>query len=316
MRDHGPLEPPALHALAAGLAEGLEAIHSCGLTHRDLKPDNIILGADGPRIIDFGIARAPDAMRVTRTGTPVGTPSYMSPEQTEGVPVGPASDMFSLGTVLAYAATGANPFAGPSLASVVRRLIGPMPDLEGVPTEELRSLVLSCWHHDPDRRPSPTEVLSRFADTDLSDAWPPAPPAAFAVGATKPMATEVLAPLPPTLVVTAVPGTGSTTALAALARKARRADEAEEPRAALLAHRALAADNARVLGPHHPDTLLCRQSTAFWLGRAGDLRGAVDALRDLEEECSRVLGSDHESTLKAREDLAYWKQAALETPPL
>lgn len=72
VRDHGPSEPPSPHALTAGLAEGLEAIHSCGLTHRDLKPDNIILGADDPRIIDFGIARAPDTVRVTRTGMPVG----------------------------------------------------------------------------------------------------------------------------------------------------------------------------------------------------------------------------------------------------
>lgn len=189
----------------------------------------------------------------------------MSPEQTEDVPVSPASDMFSLGTVLAYAATGANPFAGPSLTSVVRRLLGPVPDPDGIPTQELRSLP-PCWQHDPDRRPSLAEVLSRFEDTDLSDARSPAPLTTLVGGTTRPMATEVLAPPPPALVFTAVPGADSKV-LAALSQRARRADEAEEPRAALLAHRALHLERLRLVG--HTTPTPCSVDRAPLSGWAG-----------------------------------------------
>ncbi|WP_344984079.1 serine/threonine-protein kinase, partial [Thermobifida alba] len=111
VHQRGPLDEQVLRTLAAGLAEGLAAIHGCGLVHRDFKPGNIILAADGPRIIDFGIARPTDASTMTQTGAVIGTLSYMSPEQIGGSPVGPASDIFSFGTVLAFAATGRSPFA-------------------------------------------------------------------------------------------------------------------------------------------------------------------------------------------------------------
>src|ERR1700733_13701381 len=107
---YGPLPPERVRALGAGLAEGLAAIHAHGLVHRDLKPGNVIVAEDGPRIIDFGIARAVDATGLTSTGTVVGTFSYMSPEQVRGDPVLPASDVFSLGCVLGFAATGRPPF--------------------------------------------------------------------------------------------------------------------------------------------------------------------------------------------------------------
>ncbi|KOX15613.1 WD40 repeat domain-containing serine/threonine protein kinase [Nocardiopsis sp. NRRL B-16309] len=163
VREHGPMTPPALHGLATGLAEGLEAIHACGLVHRDLKPANIILADDGPRIIDFGIARPLDADSMTTQGAVFGTLPYMSPEQTDGSRVGPASDVFSLGTVLAYAATGTNPFSGATMAETLRRLISPPPD-PGEFDPDIRTLIGQCWDHDPDRRPTPSQILNRFEE--------------------------------------------------------------------------------------------------------------------------------------------------------
>jgi serine/threonine protein kinase len=106
----GPLPDDAVLKLAAGLAEALRVIHHCGLVHRDLKPGNVLLAADGPRVIDFGIARALDGTALTSAESLLGTPSYMSPEQAQSQPAGPASDVFSLGGVLYFAATGTSPF--------------------------------------------------------------------------------------------------------------------------------------------------------------------------------------------------------------
>jgi len=115
--DHGPLPVASVLALAAGLAAGLGAIHAARVVHRDLKPSNVLLARDGPRVIDFGISRATEAASLTRSGTVMGSPGFMSPEQAEGREVGPASDMFSLGAVLTFAATGECPFGtGPAVA--------------------------------------------------------------------------------------------------------------------------------------------------------------------------------------------------------
>ena len=120
---YGPLPEVAVWRLAAGLAEALRAVHACGLVHRDLKPGNVLLAADGPHVIDFGISRAFEGTAVTSTGMVVGTPGYMSPEQAEGQQAGPPSDVFSLGCVLAYAATGLAPFGGGSAASILYRVV-------------------------------------------------------------------------------------------------------------------------------------------------------------------------------------------------
>jgi serine/threonine protein kinase len=106
VREHGPLPMPSLLPLGAGLAKALAAIHAAGIVHRDLKPSNVLLATDGPRVIDFGISHAVEATTLTQTGAVMGSPGYMSPEQAQGRPVGPASDVFSLGAVLAFAATG------------------------------------------------------------------------------------------------------------------------------------------------------------------------------------------------------------------
>ncbi|MCF3106714.1 protein kinase [Streptomyces roseoverticillatus] len=159
----GPLDAPAVLRLGAGLAEGLAAIHKCGLVHRDLKPGNVILADDGPRIIDFGIARAVDASSLTATGTVIGTYSYMSPEQIRADRAGAASDVFSLGSVLAFAATGRGPFDAPTLIEVVQRILDGAPALDGVDDGALRGLITACLAKEPEGRPAVGELPARFA---------------------------------------------------------------------------------------------------------------------------------------------------------
>ena len=149
---HGALPELAVWRLGAGLAEALRAVHACGLVHRDLKPANVLLAADGPHVIDFGISRAFDGTQLTAVGMVVGTPGYMSPEQAEGALVGPASDVFSLGCVLAFAASGNAPFGGGSAASVLYRVVTGRPDLTSVP-EKLREVISACLAKDPKQRP-------------------------------------------------------------------------------------------------------------------------------------------------------------------
>ena len=149
---HGALPELAVWRLGAGLAEALRAVHACGLVHRDLKPANVLLAADGPHVIDFGISRAFDGTQLTAVGMVVGTPGYMSPEQAEGALVGPASDVFSLGCVLAFAASGNAPFGGGSAASVLYRVVTGRPDLTSVP-EKLREVISACFAKDPKQRP-------------------------------------------------------------------------------------------------------------------------------------------------------------------
>jgi DNA-binding beta-propeller fold protein YncE len=159
----GPLPPDEVRALGAGLAEGLAAIHAAGLVHRDLKPGKVILAEDGPRIIDFGIARAIGASAFTTAGVVVGTLSYMSPEQVRGDPVMPASDVFSLGSVLAFAATGRAPFGADSPAAIIFRIAGRPPDLAGVTDPGLRELIAGCLAKSPGDRPTVRAVLASLA---------------------------------------------------------------------------------------------------------------------------------------------------------
>ena len=147
----GPLAEAAVWRLAAGLADALRAVHGCGLVHRDLKPGNVLLAADGPHVIDFGISRAFEGTALTSAGMVVGTPGYMSPEQAEGQQAGPPSDVFSLGCVLAYAATGNAPFGGGSAASILYRVVTAEPDLGGIPAG-LGQVITACLSKDPAKR--------------------------------------------------------------------------------------------------------------------------------------------------------------------
>lgn len=164
----GPLGGAELRALGAGLAEGLTAIHACGLVHRDLKPSNVIMAEDGPRIIDFGIARAVDASRITTAGAVVGTYAYMSPEQVRGDPGGPASDVFSLGSTMVFAATGRPPFGSEPMLAVMYRIANEPADLRGVPEGPFWRLIADCLEKNQDSRPDLGVFLPRFTDPGLA----------------------------------------------------------------------------------------------------------------------------------------------------
>ncbi|MFJ4666913.1 serine/threonine-protein kinase [Kitasatospora purpeofusca] len=169
VREYGPLTDPAVRTLGAVLAQALEHVHGLGLVHRDVKPSNVLLTLDGPRLIDFGIARALDAATgLTQSGFVVGSPGFMSPEQANGRPVGPPGDVFSLGAVLAYAATGVHPFGeGVSAAVLLYRVVHEEPDLTGLAPGPLRSIVLDCLAKDPALRPTPRR-LRELLDPDGS----------------------------------------------------------------------------------------------------------------------------------------------------
>ncbi|WP_371653529.1 MULTISPECIES: serine/threonine-protein kinase [unclassified Streptomyces] len=166
-RDFGPLPEPSLLVLADRLALALTDIHSAGLVHRDLKPSHVLLAMDGPRVIDFGIAGAVAALSesdMAGTGVIVGSPGFMSPEQIQGKPVTPAGDVFCLGAVLAYAATGRMAFGLPDsgLGMMLFRVVHEEPDLVGVPAS-LLPVVRACLHKDPERRPTPEQLAGHLA---------------------------------------------------------------------------------------------------------------------------------------------------------
>ncbi|MFJ3976093.1 serine/threonine-protein kinase [Streptomyces sp. NPDC090021] len=175
----GVLPEDVVRRLAAGLTSALAEIHRAGLVHRDLKPDNVLLAEDGVRVIDLGIARATEGEAegeagLTRTGFVVGSPAYMSPEQAEGHPLTPASDVFSLGSLLVMALTGRSPFAGASTLKTLYDVAHGEPDLGGVP-EGLRDLVGRCLAKDPAARPSSAELRELIGPVNPSGRqWPSA----------------------------------------------------------------------------------------------------------------------------------------------
>ncbi|MFH8371707.1 ABC transporter substrate-binding protein [Streptomyces sp. NPDC018031] len=208
---HGPLPEPAVLALGAGLAEALEAIHTAGVVHRDLKPSNVLLAADGPRVIDFGISVVAETSALTRAGTLIGTPGFMSPEQLRGRPVHTAGDVFSLGAVLVFAATGVGPFGVGSTHGVLFRTVYEPPDTAALPPGRLLELATWCLAKDPAERPTVPALTDEFAQAlgdpqELAEvlaggAWlpravahtlagTPVPPAAGAPGGRNPGGTS------------------------------------------------------------------------------------------------------------------------------
>jgi hypothetical protein len=173
----GPLPDRTVLAMAAGLAEGLNAIHAAGVIHRDLKPGNVLMAPDGPRIIDFGISSAAEAAALTDTGVFIGSPGFMSPEQAEGMPVGPLSDIFSLAGVLTYAARGEGPFGGGETAALLYRVVHGTPNLDRIPAR-IRPLIGRCLSREARARPTAAQFLAELsaaypAAADLTD-WLPA----------------------------------------------------------------------------------------------------------------------------------------------
>ncbi len=176
----GPMQVRPALALAAGLAEGLSAIHAAGVVHCDLKPSNVLLSPDGPRVIDFGVSRAAEATSLAGADLVVGSPGFMSPEQAMGEEIGPPSDIFSLGAVLTFAATGGGPFGQGSSPELAYRLVYGPPDLGQLPAV-LRPLVEPCLARDPGQRPTAEEVLAVANAGQPVPGWlPGAPLGAFA----------------------------------------------------------------------------------------------------------------------------------------
>ncbi|MFT9479347.1 PQQ-binding-like beta-propeller repeat protein [Streptomyces sp. Mo3] len=217
---HGAWPEPSALALGAALAEALEAVHGADVVHRDLKPSNVLLAANGPRLIDFGISLAAEATKLTETGATIGTPGFMSPEQLAGDTVGAASDVFALGAVLAYAATGSGPFGGGPAHALNYRVVHEEPDLTGLPPR-LADVVARCLAKDPGQRPTVPDLvaeLSRAAQAEAADGsstrvgWLPEP---VTTEITRRQAEPLVAPtgqatvedVPPTVRATApVPG--------------------------------------------------------------------------------------------------------------
>ncbi|MFG2991327.1 serine/threonine-protein kinase [Streptomyces sp. NPDC048257] len=178
VKKDGVLDGAVVHRLAAGLASALAEIHRAGLIHRDLKPDNVLLTEDGVRVIDLGIARATEAESegdtgLTRTGWVIGSPAFMSPEQAESKSLTPASDVFSLGSVLVMAVTGTSPFAGTSTLRTLYDVVHSTPDLSAVPAG-LRAIVERCLAKDPAARPTPAQLLELLGPVaPAGRQWPP-----------------------------------------------------------------------------------------------------------------------------------------------
>ncbi|WP_460370826.1 serine/threonine-protein kinase, partial [Actinocorallia lasiicapitis] len=204
----GPRDPGRLRRLAVGTMTALAAIHAAGIVHRDFKPHNVLIGADGPRVIDFGIARVFGGQH-TAAGMVIGTIVYMAPEQVAGGDIGPAADLFAWAATMVFAASGRPPFGTNGTAEVMYRIVNGEPDLPALPAD-LRAVVLDCLAKDPAARPTAKEVLLRLiGDADVPPTVPaprtgeetvtdprPAGPRSFEP------ATEVYAPAP-TLAVSA-----------------------------------------------------------------------------------------------------------------
>ena len=197
--ENGPMPEAMVFRLIAGVAEALQAIHAAGVVHRDLKPSNVLLAPDGPRVIDFGIARALEATALTRSGMMVGSPQFMAPEQIRDQPVTPAIDVFALGSLAAYAARGRPPFGEGHSAALSYRVLHEPPGLDGCPAQ-LRALIESCLRKDAGARPAPGQILEFcLAHTPgTADAgWsPPSPALAATATPEAPPQQTVVAPQP------------------------------------------------------------------------------------------------------------------------
>ncbi|MFF6942126.1 serine/threonine-protein kinase [Streptomyces lavendulae] len=181
VRRHGPLPVRTVLLLVAGIAEALQVIHGAGVVHRDLKPANVLIAGDGPRVIDFGIARAADAVALTGAGLRIGTAAFMAPEQALGLPVTPATDVFALGALAAYVAGGSPPFGEGPESGALYRVVHEHPDLTRIP-RDLHDLVAWCLAKRPEDRPGTAALIAAVhahpsvgPRPEFTDGWLPRP---------------------------------------------------------------------------------------------------------------------------------------------
>lgn len=215
---YGPLPPRTVLTLVCGVAEALQAIHAVHVVHRDLKPSNVLLSPDGPQVIDFGIARAVDATPLTGTGVRIGTPLFMAPEQALGQPATPAVDVFALGGLALFAATGGTPFGDGPDPAVLYRVVHDEPRLDGCPPE-LRDLIARCLAKDPAHRPTPRALVAELQHTRSDAPWlPPAVTGALPAYAGPP--TPAPARRSPAFGLGAVAGVAAATAIVVAAATA------------------------------------------------------------------------------------------------
>ena len=231
VREHGPLSGANLRAFAVGAAEALRAIHGAGIVHRDLKPGNVVLGVDGPKVLDFGIARAMAETAITRTGELFGTPGWVAPELLRGGGPSPAADVFAWGGLVAFAATGRNPFGGGSVETVAVRVLDGRPDLDGVPTD-LMPLVVAAMGNEPIRRPGVEDTLSELLDVRHETRDPQDGPEVATTLVTRLLRDDWEAPPPPTVLTP--PGGDTPPARTGRAFAPRRESRPGRRRAALI----------------------------------------------------------------------------------
>ncbi|MGW8888532.1 serine/threonine-protein kinase [Streptomyces sp. NPDC055749] len=208
VKRHGPLPVRTVLLLVAGIAEALQVIHRAGVVHRDLKPANVLIAEDGPRVIDFGIARAADASALTGTGLRIGTASFMAPEQALGRPVSPATDVFALGALITYVASGEAPFGAGLESAALYRVVHEQPDLTQVP-HDLRDLLAWCLAKRPEDRPTTVDLITAVHAHPLVGPRPEFGEGWLPQSISSEMAGEALEPAPvhaqPTLAAPAAP---------------------------------------------------------------------------------------------------------------
>ncbi|MFI7642177.1 protein kinase [Nonomuraea sp. NPDC049400] len=323
VHDQGPLTGSALMRLAIGTATALAAIHQAGVVHRDFKPSNILLSPDGPRVIDFGIARLTE---LTSTVPFAGTPSFMAPEQLLGETVGPEADVFSWASTMYFAATGRFPFVGASLPATMQQILHAEPDVSGLP-DELRDVVSRAFAKEPARRPTAEQLLMallkrsdessakalKVSAVSVSDAVPQArfdhgvPSASFH------SPSRARSSWVPLVASTAVVGTvlaGTAVLSASLVSQPGRADVS--PLAAVISAILILCLAAGVaiswrlarIRISVPRTRIKRANRAVSLIKKGRRQQGVQQLRALLPELERTLGSDHPDTLAVRSNLA------------
>ncbi|MEE4593660.1 serine/threonine-protein kinase [Streptomyces sp. DSM 41524] len=305
----GVLPPAGVWWIAAGIAEALLSVHGAELVHRDLKPANVLVTADGPRVIDFGIAKALDAVSTASTNV-MGTSGFMAPEHIRGA-AGRASDVFALGAVMVFAATGHAPFEGPSAGDVLARTLYQPPNLNALPSE-LADVVGRCLSKEPEARPTLSQMLEEFRHhRDLTVAphaaasWLPAKALAVIEGFGSPTSMAQTAPLRQPATTRPI-----TADLEERAREAQALGAAGDAAAARDLYVDLVRDHVRVLGADHPDTLYARDWHAFYTAEAGDAAAARDLYADLVRDRTRVLGPDHPDTLHVQNQHARYTGAA------